>query len=154
MCTKALLFAALVAALGTGAQAGQYADAMAQCILTNTSASDRDTLTQWAYVTLGKTDAAKKVQAIPAAKTKAVEDKAKKLVTNLTTGACAKPFAQLMIKEPKTGLQNTAVALAQELLTEEIKSKTLNLLPTVNIGNVSRETVEQIGGLITNLLKK
>ena len=97
MCTKALLFAALVAALSTGAQAGQYADAMAQCILTNTSASDRDTLTQWAYVTLGKTDAAKKVQAIPAAKTKAVEDKAKKLVTNLTTGACAKPFAQLMI---------------------------------------------------------
>ena len=59
-----------------------------------------------------------------------------------------------MINEPKTGLQNTAVALAQELLTEEIKSKTLNLLPTVNIGNVSRETVEQIGGLITNLLKK
>ena len=59
-----------------------------------------------------------------------------------------------MINEPKTGLQNTAVALAQELLTEEIKSKTLNLLPTVNIGNVSRETVEQIGGLITDLLKK
>ena len=85
MCTKALLFAALAAALSTGAQAGQYADAMAQCILSNTSASDRDTLTQWAYVTLGKTDAAKKVQAIPAAKTKAVEDKAKKLVTNLTT---------------------------------------------------------------------
>ena len=145
MRTKALLFAALAAALSTGAQADQYADAMAQCILTNTSASDRDTLTQWAYVTLGKTDAAKK---------EAVEDKAKKLVTNLTTGACAKPFAQLMINEPKTGLQNTAVALAQELLTEEIKSKTLNLLPTVNIGNVSRETVEQIGGLITNLLKK
>ena len=68
MRTKALLFAALAAALSTGAQAGQYADAMAQCILTNTSASDRDTLTQWAYVTLGKTDAAKKVQAIPAAK--------------------------------------------------------------------------------------
>ncbi len=59
-----------------------------------------------------------------------------------------------MINEPKTGLQNTAVALAQELLTEEIKAKTLNLLPTVNIGNVSRETVEQIGGLITDLLKK
>ena len=53
MRTKALLFAALAAALSTGAQAGQYADAMAQCILTNTSASDRDTLTQWAYVTLG-----------------------------------------------------------------------------------------------------
>ena len=76
MRTKALLFAALAAALSTAAQAGQYADAMAQCILTNTSASDRDTLTQWAYVTLGKTDAAKTVQDIPAAKTKAVEDKA------------------------------------------------------------------------------
>ena len=61
-------------AAGT-ACAASAADELADCLYANTSAQDKTTFLQWAYVALGRTEAAKSVQTIPAAKIKTVEKK-------------------------------------------------------------------------------
>ena len=45
--------------------AGQYAQALGDCIYDNLSREDKNVMTQWAFVTLGKTDAAKQITVIP-----------------------------------------------------------------------------------------
>lgn len=115
-------------------------------------------MTQWAFVTLGKTAAAKKVQTIPAAKTKEVETKAKNLVTKLALGACSKQFALVMTKEPKTGLQATASYIAADLLKDQFVSSGLNLFPSLKNSQLTNllnsETMDAMGSLLKNVLKK
>ena len=148
--TAALIVLAL--GLTAGAEASTYSDNLAKYILENTSSADQETMTQWAFVTLGKTAAAKKVQTIPAAKTKEVETKAKNLVTKLALGACSKQFALVMTKEPKTGLQATASYIAADLL------KDLNLFPSLKNSQLTNflnsETLDAMGSLLKNVLKK
>ena len=60
-------------AAGT-ACAASAADELADCLYANTSAEDKTTFLQWAYVALGRTEAAKSVQTIPAAKIKTADN--------------------------------------------------------------------------------
>lgn len=148
----------LTLGLTAGAEASTYSDNLAKCILENTSSADQETMTQWAFVTLGKTAAAKKVQTIPAAKTKEVETKAKNLVTKLALGACSKQFALVMTKEPKTGLQATASYIAADLLKDQFVSSGLNLFPSLKNSQLTNllnsETMDVMGSLLKNVLKK
>ena len=98
-------------AAGT-ACAASAADELADCLYANTSAQDKTTFLQWAYVALGRTEAAKSVQTIPAAKIKTVEKKAQ------TT----------LISDPKKGLEKTLTSLAGKLVQAEVEKRTSPLL--------------------------
>ena len=70
----AALAALLLSLAGAPALASSESDALADCLYENTSSADRTVMVQWAYVTLGKTRAAKAVQAISDEKTKAAQN--------------------------------------------------------------------------------
>lgn len=152
--------AALIITLGlaSSSYASTYSDALGKCIMENSSSEDQETMTQWAFVTLGKTAAAKKVQTIPAAQTSAVEKKAKTLMTKLALNTCSKEFAVVVAKEPTTGLQNTAGYIAASLLKDQVVSAGLDLFPSLKSSTVTNlindDTVQAVGGLLKNMLQK
>ena len=80
-------------------------------------------MTQWAFVTLGKTDAAKQITVIPESKIKQVNSEAKKRLTRLMTQACAKEAANVALHESKNGLQEAAAQLGVRLAQEQLKGK-------------------------------
>lgn|GEM_PF-340472 len=94
-------------AAGT-ACAASAADELADCLYANTSAQDKTTFLQWTYVALGRTEAAKSVQTIPAAKIKTVEKKAQTTLTQLVMKSCPKPAMNLLLSDPKKGLEKNA----------------------------------------------
>ena len=65
MVKKLFLIAAL---FSQAAFAGQYAQQLSDCAYNNLNSQDKKILTQWAFVSLGKTKAAKEVTVIPAQK--------------------------------------------------------------------------------------
>lgn len=147
-------------AMSTALHASTYSDNLGKCILENTSSADQETMTQWAYVTLGKTSAAKKVQTIPAAKVTEVETKAKTLFTKLALNSCSKEFATVVAKDPKNGLQDTVGYIAGSLLKDQVVSTGLNLFPSLSstasklTNSLNSDTVEAVGSLLKNVLKK
>lgn len=85
-----LLATPIVAAQAASASDGANAsEALAACLYQHATASDKQVLVQWAYVTLSKTSAGKAVQTIPAAKVQSVESSAQKALTNLVVGRCS-----------------------------------------------------------------
>ena len=104
------------------------ADELADCLYANTSAQDKTTFLQWAYVTLGRTEAAKSVQTIPAAKIKTVEKKAQTTLTQLVMKSCPKPAMNLLLSDPKKGLEKTLTSLAGKLVQAEVEKRTSPLL--------------------------
>ena len=124
-----VVFAGLFSALILpAAHASPQSDALAECLDANMTADDQKVLVQWAYVALGKTSAARAVQAIPA-KTKAVESAAQRTLSTLVLRKCSKPALALLVKDPKTGLQDTLQSLASRLIQEELKRRTSPVLP-------------------------
>ena len=105
--------------------AGQYAQALGDCIYDNLSREDKNVMTQWAFVTLGKTDAAKQITVIPESKNKQVNKEAKKRMTRLMTEACAREAANVALHESKSGLQDAAAQLGIRLAKEQLKDKTV-----------------------------
>ena len=99
---KKASFLALVscAVFSASCYAGQYAQALGDCVYDNLSREDKNVMTQWAFVTLGKTDAAKQITVIPESKIKQVN------------------------KEAKNGLQDAAAQLGVRLAKEQLKGKT------------------------------
>lgn len=125
-----VVFAGLFSALILpAAHASPQSDALAECLDANMTADDQKVLVQWAYVALGKTSAARAVQAIPAEKTKAVESAAQRTLSTLVLRKCSKPALALLVKDPKTGLQDTLQSLASRLIQEELKRRTSPVLP-------------------------
>lgn len=104
--------------------AGQYAQALGDCVYDNLSREDKNVMTQWAFVTLGKTDAAKQITVIPESKIKQVNKEAKKRLTRLMTEACAREAANVALHESKNGLQDAAAQLGVRLAKEQLKGKT------------------------------
>ena len=108
--------------------AASAADELADCLYANTSAQDKTTFLQWAYVALGRTEAAKSVQTIPAAKIKTVEKKAQTTLTQLVMKSCPKPAMNLLLSDPKKGLEKTLTSLAGKLVQAEVEKRTSPLL--------------------------
>lgn len=123
---KRLLF--LVTALfSMTATAGQYADELGACLVQNAKADDKKVLTQWAFVTLGQTSAAKEVTTIPTSKIKSVNDRAQTVVLRLMAG-CAKPALKATLYEGKNGLTGALKYVAGNMMQEELKKQTSDRL--------------------------
>lgn len=124
-----LLATPIVAAQAASASDGSNPSAaLADCLHQHATASDKQVLVQWAYVTLSKTSAGKAVQTIPAAKVQSVESSAQKALTNLVVGRCSAPALKVLVKNPKNGLQETMTLLAGKLVDAEIKRRASPLL--------------------------
>ena len=123
---KKASFLALVscAVFSASCYAGQYAQALGDCVYDNLSREDKNVMTQLAFVTLGKTDAAKQITVIPESKIKQVNKEAKKRLTRLMTEACAREAANVALHESKNGLQDAAAQLGVRLAKEQLKGKT------------------------------
>ncbi len=115
--------------LPAGAQASAASDELATCLEQNITAQDRKVLVQWAYVTLSKTSAAKEIQTISSSKVKNVEAKVEKTLTNLVLKRCLKPAGQILLKDPKNGLQDTLETLAVRLARSELQKRSNPVLP-------------------------
>lgn len=121
----ALLANPIVAAQAASAD---VSEALADCLYQHSTAADKQVFLQWAFVTLGKTAAAQKVQKIPDARVKSTEAQAQKTLTNLVVGKCSQPALKVLMKDPKNGLQNTLNALAQKMVEAEIRRRTSPVL--------------------------
>lgn len=121
----ALLANPIVAAQAASAD---VSEALADCLYQHSTAADKQVFLQWAFVTLGKTAAAQKVQKIPDARVKSTEAQAQKTLTNLVVGKCSQPSLKVLMKDPKNGLQNTLNSLAQKMVEAEIRRRTSPVL--------------------------
>lgn len=154
LCTAA----ALLICCAPAASADTYSTALAQCLYKNASTNDRDLLTQWAFVTIGRTDAAKKVTVIPQTKIDSVSKSAQKALTTLAVKKCGKELAAVALHNPKTGLQDSATALAETMIEEAIRERATSLLPTSvlssgSLGISNTDATKLINGL-GSFLKK
>lgn len=140
--------------LSGSAFAGDYATALGKCLYDNTNATDKTTLTQWAFVSLGKTSAAKSVVTIPAAKTNAVDQQAQKLVTRLVTTSCRKEAAQVALHESTSGLQDAVVALSSRMIADQIKSQTKNTFSNSLLSPEQSQQLLEAGKALQNLFQK
>ena len=110
------LFATPIVAV-QAASTSDTSEALAECLYKHATASDKQVLVQWAYVTLSKTSAAKQIQTIPSAKVK-----------NLVVGRCSSPAVKVLMKNPKNGLQETMTLLAGKLVNAEIERRASPIL--------------------------
>ena len=105
------LFATPIVAV-QAASTSDTSEALAECLYKHATASDKQVLVQWAYVTLSKTSAAKQIQTIPSAKVKNIES----------------PAVKVLMKNPKNGLQETMTLLAGKLVNAEIERRASPIL--------------------------
>ena len=120
------LFATPIVAV-QAASTSDTSEALAECLYKHATASDKQVLVQWAYVTLSKTSAAKQIQTIPSAKVKNIESSAQKAL-NLVVGRCSSPAVKVLMKNPKNGLQETMTLLAGKLVNAEIERRASPIL--------------------------
>lgn len=113
---KGLAAALLIGSLPAVSFAGQYADALSDCVYRNLSSSDKALMTQWAFVNLGKTNAARQIVVIPDAKIKEVNKNAKNALVRILAKACAKESGKVALYESKDGLKLAATGLALRLV--------------------------------------
>lgn len=116
--------------VATDAQASPSAasDELAACLFRHADKNDRDTLVQWAFVTLAKTRAAQRVEKLSDDKIRRVEAAAEKSLTNLVLKHCAESALKVAFTDPKNGLQNTLVSLSKKLAENELSQRTSPLL--------------------------
>lgn len=134
--------------------AGDYATALGDCLYKNTSSEDKTTLTQWAFVTLGKTSAAKSIATIPAAKTQEVDQKTKSLLVRLTTSTCSKEALQVALHEPSTGLQDAVSSMSSQMIRDQIRTQAKNVLSSSLLSPDTGTQTNRGSDLLKNLLKK
>ncbi len=133
----ALALGLAMAPTSTVFAASSAADSLADCLHRNANSTDKESLVQWAYVTLARTDAAKKVQVIKDATIRSVDTKAKGALTTLVVQKCSKPAMQLMLTDPRNGLQDAITGLAKRLIDDEISRRASPLL-NLNLGDLMR----------------
>lgn len=137
--------AALSAVLGS-AQASEASDALADCLYKNTTQADRNAFVQWAFVTIGKAEAAKSVATISQAKTREVEKNAQTVLTRIVMKSCPKPAMDVLLSDPKKGLENTLTSLAYKLAADEMAKRASPLL--------NLTITDLMNSSLTNLLKR
>lgn len=152
---KTITAAALLGLLTCGsAIAGDYATALGECLYNNTTSEDKTTLTQWAFVTLGKSSAAKSIATIPAAKTNEVDQKTKSLLTRLVASSCSKEAVQVALREPTTGLQDAVSTMSSYMIREQIRTSAKNVLSNSILTSGDGSSTSQGSNLLKNLLKR
>ena len=125
-----VLFALLAVPLVAQA-ATTDAEELGRCIYNNTSSADRDTLVQFMYVSLGSTNAARKVQSIPQTKINQVNSKTKALASKLVLGPCRKQAARVLLSDPRNGMQQALSYTVERLVADRIAESTSGWLSSL-----------------------
>ena len=125
---KKLIFSLAALAFCTSAQAGQYADALGLCLVNHASASDTKVLTQWAFVTLGQTKAAREIAVIDRTVIDRTTLKAQKVVLRLLGKDCAKEALKATLYEGKNGIGDGIKAAVTQRMQEELQSQTVDAI--------------------------
>lgn len=137
--------------------AGQYATALGNCIYSNTGTADRTTLTQWAFVTIGKTDAARAVTRISDAKIEQVNKAATSLLCKLAVKTCRSEVLKVIAHEPKTGAQDAMTDVAVRLVKNQISSSASkvfgsSVLGSSTLDSASFQEIKNLGSSLKSLL--
>ncbi len=150
---KGKIFAAIavLAAASSAAYGSTASEALGECIYKNSSADQKNQLIQWAYVSIGKTSAAKSVQAIPEAKSKEVTSKVKSTLSDLVLRSCPKESAALLLSDPQNGAADAMEHLTVLMIRDKVRSQIGDVLSLQSSG--SSGTAGLIKGL-GSLLKK
>jgi hypothetical protein len=152
---KKMVIATMAAVLAQASFAGQYATAFGECLYKNMSDADKDTLTQWVFVTVGRTSAAQQIATIPSAKTSATDAKMRSLIQEKTTGACRNEALKLLTNEPRTGLRDAVTAVAINMAEEKISATALGSFPTSMLGSeTTSKALKKAGDVLSGFLKK
>ena len=152
---KTLTAAAILGLLTCGtAIAGDYASALGECLYNNTTSEDKTTLTQWAFVTLGKSSAAKPIATIPADKTNEVDQKTKSLLTRLVASSCSKEALQVALHEPTTGVQDAVTTMSSYMIREQIRTNAKSILSNSILTSGDSSSTNKGNNLLKNLLRK
>lgn len=125
---KKLILSILIMATAGAAQAGQYADELGQCLVKNATASDTKILTQWGFVTLGQTRAAKEIATISAKTTNQVTSKAQTVVLRLLGRDCAKEALKATLYEGKDGIGNGIKSAVMQRMQQEFQTQTVDAI--------------------------
>ena len=112
----------------TPAWSGQHGDELGRCLINQANQSDTKILTQWAFVTIGQTQAAKEIVRIPQSKTNSVTAKAQTVVLRLLAKDCAAPALKATLYEGKSGIPNGIKYAVTQYMVEEMQSQTVEAL--------------------------
>lgn len=148
--TAAACAALMMTLAGASAQAfaaGTSSQALGECLYRNATPDQKTQLIQWAYVTIGKTDAAKSVQAIPQAKTQAVTQKMKSTLTTLLLHSCPKEAAQVLLTDPKNGSIDAMETVTSLMLREKVRDQVGNVLDLQSAGGAASKAGELLKGV-------
>lgn len=128
MSIKNFFVCAALCSATLSAWAGQYATDLGQCLYNNASQADSDTLTQWAFVTLGQTRPAKSIATIPAKVNQEVSLKAQVVVLRLLAKDCASQALKATLYEGKNGVSEGIKHAVTLRLEKEFQSQTVDAL--------------------------
>lgn len=107
--------------------AGQYSDDLGRCLVQNAN-TDTKILTQWAFVTIGQTQAAKEMVIIPRQKVEAISTKAQTTVLRLLAKDCAAPALKATLYEGKNGVTNGIKYAVMQYMQNEMQTRTVDAL--------------------------
>lgn len=122
--------------------AASNAEELGRCIYNNTSSADRDTLVQFMYVSLGSTNAARKVQSISQAKINQVNNKTKALASKLVLGPCRKQAARVLLSDPRNGMQQALSYTVERLVADRIAESTSGWLSSLGAARKTQAKCE------------
>ena len=148
--TAAVCAALMMTLAGASAQAlaaGTSSQALGECLYRNATPDQKTQLIQWAYVTIGKTDAAKSIQSIPQAKTQAVTQKMKSTLTTLLLHSCPKEAAQVLLTDPKNGSIDAMETVTSLMLREKVRNQVGNVLDLQSAGGAASKAGELLKGV-------
>lgn len=123
-----LLFSLLAMTVAGAACAGQYADELGQCLTRSASQSDTKVLTQWAFVTLGQTSAAKEIASIKPQVINKVTSQAQTVVIRLLGRDCAKEAVKATLYDGKDGIGNGIKSAVTQRMQQELQSQTVDAI--------------------------
>ena len=140
--TAAACAALMMTLAGASAQAfaaGTSSQALGECLYRNATPDQKTQLIQWAYVTIGKTDAAKSVQA--------VTQKMKSTLTTLLLHSCPKEAAQVLLTDPKNGSIDAMETVTSLMLREKVRDQVGNVLDLQSAGGAASKAGELLKGV-------
>ena len=108
--------------------AGQYGDELGRCLIRHASQSDTKVLTQWAFVTLGQTRAAREIASIAKKVIEATNNKAQVVIVRLCGKDCAKEALKATLYEGKNGICKGIKRAVTERMQQEFKTHTVEAI--------------------------
>ena len=125
---KPLIFILCASGFCATSIAGQYSDELGRCLVTHASNSDTKVLTQWAFVTLGQTQAAREIVKISPEATNRATTQAQSVVIRLLGKDCAKEALKATLYEGKDGIGNGIKSAVTQRMQAELQTQTVDAI--------------------------